>query len=215
MITNIPIYCYHHVVPQHIYDKVSKKNRYLYITTKKFERNLQILKQMNIKTLLTNEFIDILKSKKCNSNCVLITFDDGNEDNYIYAYPLLKKYKLNAIFFLITSRINNKAYLKSNQLNEMKDIIDYQCHTHQLHNMNRILKSTDIDKYKDLINCITILKKYNRQTIKYYLFCFPYGNTGKYFENISKKLFEACFTGENKIYNFNKHNKFNIPRILI
>lgn len=210
----IPVYCYHHVVPSHIYKNISQKNKYLYITTNKFERQLQLLKKNNIKTLSTNEFIDIIKNKKSHSNCVLITFDDGNEDQYTYAYPLLKKYNMKAIFFIITSRINSKVYLKSDQLNKMKDIIDYQCHTHQLHNMDRIIKSSDIDKYNDLIHCISIIKKYNRKDIKYNLFCFPYGNTRKYFLNVLK-IFTACFQCENKLYDIKKHNILNIPRILI
>lgn len=214
--TSIPIYCYHHVVPPDIYNKIPKKDKYLYVTTTKFEEQIQILKNRNIKSLSSNEFIDMIINKKYYPNSVLITFDDGNEDQYTYAYPLLKKYDMKAVFFLITSRINTNLYLKSDQLNEMKDIIDYQCHTHQLHNMNRIIQSTDNEKYNDLVFCIAILKKYNRQDIKYYMFCYPYGSTGKYFRNIlNKKLFQACFICGNKIYNTLKHNRFNIPRMVI
>ena len=212
----IPIYCYHHIVPSSIYKEILPINKSLYIIIDKFEKQLQILQNNNIKTLSTNEFIDIIKNKKPCTNSVLITFDDGNEDQYTYAYPLLKKYNMKAVFFLITSRINNNLYLKDNQLIEMKDLIDYHSHTHELHNMSKIRTTTNNDKYKDLVYSISILKKYNRPSIKYSLFCFPYGITGKYFTNIFKtNIFEACFAVENKIYNFNKHSKFNIPRKVI
>jgi peptidoglycan/xylan/chitin deacetylase (PgdA/CDA1 family) len=212
----LPVYCYHHVVPLHIYKTVPIKDKYLYVTTIKFEEQMKILKNKNITTLSTNEFISCIKNEKSYNNCAMITFDDGNENQYTYAYPILKKYNMKAIFFLITSRINNKVYLKEKHLCEMNDLIDYQCHTHILHNMNKIMNTSSIDKYNDLITCISILKKYNRLDINDYLFCFPYGNTGKYFKSIFKtNLFKGYFAGGNIIYDPKKHNIFNIPRITI
>src|SRR5690606_20879323 len=38
---------------------------------------------------------------------VLITFDDGYLDNWVYAYPLLKQYGFSAMVFLVTSWIHD------------------------------------------------------------------------------------------------------------
>ncbi|MBL3583269.1 polysaccharide deacetylase family protein [Oleidesulfovibrio alaskensis] len=43
---------------------------------------------------------------------VLITFDDGYLDNYIYAWPVLKKYGHKAVIFAVTSKIENHATLR-------------------------------------------------------------------------------------------------------
>ncbi len=39
---------------------------------------------------------------------VLLTFDDGFLDNYVYAYPILEELKLKALIFVITSKITDR-----------------------------------------------------------------------------------------------------------
>lgn len=62
---------------------------------------------------------------------VLITFDDGYEDNYTNAYPILKKYNLKATIFIVTGFVSKrKGYLTWDQLREMeKNGITAQSHT--------------------------------------------------------------------------------------
>ncbi len=49
--------------------------------------------------------------KKIPYNAVAVTFDDGYEDNYLNAYPILKKYGVPATFFLAVDAIDNKHAL--------------------------------------------------------------------------------------------------------
>jgi hypothetical protein len=46
----------------------------------------------------------------------VITFDDGYKDNYIYAYPILKKYDVPATIFLATGYIDNKKVFWTTKL---------------------------------------------------------------------------------------------------
>lgn len=65
-----------------------------------------ISKKYEVLTL--KELTDILSSDRTvPSKCVVITFDDGWRDNYLYAYPILKKYNLPAIIFLTTDFIDS------------------------------------------------------------------------------------------------------------
>lgn len=58
---------------------------------------------------------------KLPDNPVLITFDDGYRDNYDNAFPILKKYKLKATIFVITSFLGKKEqYLTWEQAREME-----------------------------------------------------------------------------------------------
>lgn len=50
---------------------------------------------------------------------VVLTFDDGGLDNYEVAFPLLKRYKLKATFFVITKTVGAQGRMDWRQLREM------------------------------------------------------------------------------------------------
>lgn len=55
-----------------------------------------------------------------NNPKTLITFDDGREDNYRIAYPLLEAAGLKAFFFVLPTRIGRPGYMNWRQLRELK-----------------------------------------------------------------------------------------------
>ena len=67
------------------------------------------------------EIINIFNKRQSDSsNKVVITFDDGDETNYSIAYPLLKKYGLNAAFFIIGSRVGTPGYMDWVQIKKLQ-----------------------------------------------------------------------------------------------
>ena len=54
-------------------------------------------------TVISFEQIDQIAGIK---KPVIITFDDGYENNYTYAYPILKKYNFTATIFVCTDFID-------------------------------------------------------------------------------------------------------------
>ena len=50
---------------------------------------------------------------------VVITFDDGYRDNYRYAYPILKKHRAPATFYVVTDAIGNAHPLWTSELREI------------------------------------------------------------------------------------------------
>lgn len=69
-------------------------------TPAQFERFLYFLKNENIPVVLPDEPGD----------GIIITFDDGETSIYEYAFPLLKKYNMKAVVFLITMFIGKTNY---------------------------------------------------------------------------------------------------------
>lgn len=96
---SIPVLMYHHV---------NKLEDSFTISPDDFQKQMEYLARKNYQTLFLDELIDSLKEGK-DKRRVALTFDDGYLDNWIYAYPILKKYNLKATIFVVTSRIKEKA----------------------------------------------------------------------------------------------------------
>jgi peptidoglycan/xylan/chitin deacetylase (PgdA/CDA1 family) len=54
-------------------------------------------------------------------NDVIITFDDGELNNYKVAMPILKKYGFPAYFFIIATRVGKNGYMDWGQIRELHD----------------------------------------------------------------------------------------------
>jgi peptidoglycan/xylan/chitin deacetylase (PgdA/CDA1 family) len=70
-----------------------------------FEKQMQYLSKMCNPISLEKIAQHIQNGTSLPPKAVAVTFDDGYEDNYEYAYPILKKYNIPATFFLTTSFI--------------------------------------------------------------------------------------------------------------
>ena len=88
------------------------------VSLKEFEWQIRFLKK-RYSLLSTADLEDWFQGngKIGGKKGILITFDDGYEDNYINALPILKKYSCPAIFFVTTGLIdNNKQFEHDRQL---------------------------------------------------------------------------------------------------
>lgn len=76
-----------------------------------FEDLIRYLKK-NYTILPLREYFDReTYHKAIDKNSIVITFDDGYRDNYLNAYPILKKYNVPATLFLSAEAVNNNSFL--------------------------------------------------------------------------------------------------------
>jgi peptidoglycan/xylan/chitin deacetylase (PgdA/CDA1 family) len=65
----------------------------------------------NYNIISLDKLLSSLKRRRVLKRSVVLTFDDGYNDNYIYTRPILEKLQIPATFFIATSNINtNKAF---------------------------------------------------------------------------------------------------------
>jgi polysaccharide deacetylase len=94
----------------------------LAIEPEDFDWQMKYLVDHGYHTISPDELYDFLTGQgTLPDRPVLITFDDGYEDNYTNAYPILKKYNLKATIFVVTGFLSKrKGYLTWEQLREME-----------------------------------------------------------------------------------------------
>jgi len=95
---SVPVLMYHHVSPSEGAITASPKN---------FEDQLAWLSSHGYGSLTTDEFAAHLAGEPVPDKSVLITFDDGYLDNWVHAFPLLKKYGYKAVIFLVTAWVGH------------------------------------------------------------------------------------------------------------
>jgi peptidoglycan/xylan/chitin deacetylase (PgdA/CDA1 family) len=90
---------YHHVSPEPGLVTVSPEN---------FERQMEQVRDAGYTALSADQFLQFLAgTADVPSKALLITFDDGYLDNFVYGFPILQRHGLRAIIFAVTGWISN------------------------------------------------------------------------------------------------------------
>jgi|GEM_PF-604606 len=89
-----------------------------------FEKQMKCLSR-GYNAIPMEQLATILRNgKKLPSNTIVITFDDGYQDNFSNAYPVLKKYKLPAIIFAASDFIATTKIIWWDKLIEIMKVIN-------------------------------------------------------------------------------------------
>ncbi len=138
-----------------------------------FEEQLKYLQKHHYKTLTLEEVYSYLQGKEeIPRKSVLITMDDGYMSNYELAFPILQKYKMNAVVFVIGQNVE-AGYEGYMDLETIKKAgkeypnITFASHSYGLHEQGAIDRGIEYIK-EDFEKMETVIKT------KY--FAYPYGN---------------------------------------
>lgn len=89
----LPVLMYHHVSPAPGLVTVSPAT---------FEAHMRWLAEHGWRTVTCEDLAAFLDGDTLSARSVLVTFDDGYLDNWVYAHPILMRYRLHAALFLVT-----------------------------------------------------------------------------------------------------------------
>ncbi len=120
----VPIIMYHRIDDRAEVSKLS-------VMPESFKRQMSFLKRHNYNVVRLEELPDLLESGKIPYKTIAITFDDGYENNYENAYPVLKEIGLPATIFISPGLIGRENFLTWNQVVEMSEsgVISIGSHT--------------------------------------------------------------------------------------
>ncbi|MCR4338173.1 MAG: polysaccharide deacetylase family protein, partial [Candidatus Omnitrophica bacterium] len=121
----VPIIMYHHISPGTLVetDRVSPEN---------FRIQMNYLLRHHYNVIPFDEFVKGMKAgKKFSYKTVVITFDDGYEDNFTYAFPVLQQLKLPAIMFICPGFAGKKGFMNWDQIKTIQagGVVSFGSHT--------------------------------------------------------------------------------------
>ena len=125
-IYRMPVLTYHSI------DYTTDRSDRLVVSPEIFEKQMKYLRDNGYKVVGLEKAVEYTKSgKRPPKKTVAITIDDGYENNYKYAYPVLKKYHIPATIFVIVNFVGKDGFLDWAQIKEMSDsrVIDIESHT--------------------------------------------------------------------------------------
>lgn len=228
----VPIIMYHSIL------KNSHLGKYV-ITPTEFENDIRYLSEHKYNAITMTELINyVYNSGDIPLRPVIITFDDGNLNNYLYGQPILKKYNMKAVVSVIGSYTEafsqepaptddlTYSYASWNQIKAMYDsgYFEIQNHSYDFHSTDKRngakrRKGESLENYRNVL-AADIMKLQDKLTkscgITPNTFTYPYGAISKESREILKELgFKAslsCLEGVNLINKDKEDVLFGLKR---
>jgi peptidoglycan/xylan/chitin deacetylase (PgdA/CDA1 family) len=158
----------------------------LYIKPEIFEQQLQEIKNNHYPTFFASELTSSLRNKNAlPSHSLVLTFDDGYEDFYSHAFPLLKKYQIKGTVYVIINALDKPGYLTRLQVKELAQSGLVEIGSHTFNHPDLRTKKLK-DAAFEIQNSRSVLKKLCGQAIQ--TFAYPYG----YFNDSVLRLVSAA-----------------------
>lgn len=170
-VARVPILIYHSVRPY--YPGITNLVKEFTVPPDIFDNQMKYLAENGFTVITHDELWAYFQNgTPLPSKPVMITLDDGWENQYIYAYPILKKYKFRGIFYIYPGAVNKKHFLLWQEIKEMaasKMVIADHTQSHP-----QLPKITSIDLLrKEILGSKQIIEKQINMAVKD--FAYPFG----------------------------------------
>jgi len=201
----VPILMYHHVgIPS------ASKYRLNTVTALSFKHQMSFLKRHGFQVISFDAFVKgVQEGQSFNRNCVVIQFDDGYEDNYTYAFPILKKYGFPATVFLISDKVGEPGFLTWDQIKEMEKY-NFMAGAHTRHHVY-LPKADAVRAQDEIAGSKKVIEDHLGHNIDY--FAYPSGGFNEQIKRIVQEAgFKAAVT-TNRGKNFFNQDMYELKRI--
>ena len=207
-------------IPILMYHSIGSSKNNLSVSINNFEKQMNFMKKNNYKTISFKNLDTLNKSHKY----FIITFDDGYEDVYDNALPIMKKFGFHSICYFVTNLIGFHNVWDENQDNFNKlNLMNTEKIRSWLNNGMDIGSHTATHKNLTILNSeekkseIELPKKYFKDTfsINVNSFSYPFGKFDEEALNLVKKFYNNAVTTQRSRYKIDKFPIYTLPRVPI
>lgn len=166
----VPVLCYHRI--RNILATDSKNMKTYSVTPAHFSQQMKALSENGFNTILPNQLYEYLANDgTLPPKPILITFDDGREEQYRLGATEMNKYGFKGVFFIMTVSINRPGYMTKTQIKNLSDsgnVIGAQTWDH-----HPVTKYEGKDWVIQLVNPKKQLEDITGKSVNY--FAYPFG----------------------------------------
>jgi peptidoglycan/xylan/chitin deacetylase (PgdA/CDA1 family) len=166
----VPILCYHQIRPYKPNDSPTAK-AYI-VPPDMFKDQMKALHDSGYQTILPDQLRNyLLSGESLPDKAVLISFDDGCDEQYEITKEVLDPYKMKAAYFIMTVAINRPNYMKAEQIKALSEA----GHSIGLHTWdhNNVKKYQGEDWLKQIEKPKATLEKITGKPVEH--FAYPFG----------------------------------------
>lgn len=187
----IPILIYHSIRPY--YPGITKLIKEFTVPPDVFEDQLQYLKNNGYTVIVLDDLINHFSSgTPLPTKPVIITLDDGWENQYRYAYPLLKKKNYLAIFYVYPDAVNTKHFLTWEEINILaKNGMVIGDHTYSHPELPKVTDPNALRK--EIVESKKVIEDHIGKSVKD--FAYPFGAyTSKHVDLVKQAGYQSART---------------------
>lgn len=202
----VPVLMYHSIA----YNGGASK---LIVRPEKFAEQMEFLRERHYNVVGLEDIIRYIEKKEpVPPKTVAITLDDGYQNNYKNAYPILRQYNMPATIFVIVNNIGKPGYLNWKELKEMSDsgLVTIGSHTMS----HPFLNSINPDEAKrELVESKAALEKELGRKVDF--LCYPAGRFNPEIEKMAREAGYKCAVATNPGPGVSNSDIYAIKRIKI
>ncbi|WP_378950380.1 polysaccharide deacetylase family protein [Pelosinus sp. sgz500959] len=178
--TGVPILAYH---------QVSDADDIYSVTADQFEEQMNYLASKGYTAISLEELFNAYEGKgTLPSHPIVITFDDGYEDNFLTALPIMEKYHMRSTVFVVSGLVGTTEYLSWQQISEMQER-HTEIGSHTVSHIGLSSLSPEQQR-REIVESKVALEEHIRRPIQF--LAYPYGE----FSPITEQLLnEARYRG--------------------
>ena len=181
----------------------------LFVSPKTMEEELLYLQENGYETIWFEDLTHIEDYKKP----VILTFDDGYEDNYTELFPLLQKYSAKATIFVIPKAIGTPHKMTAEQVYALSQsgLVSIQSHTYSHGNLSTMDEETLVFEMEASKNYLAALTGQVP-----YAVCYPEGTRSELSIEVAGRYYAYGLLMNGQLYNTSddpmRVKRYYVPR---